>query len=232
MTKRFYNNASVKGGEGGWTVHLDGKPVHTPSRAALLLPSSSLAEAVAAEWNAQGEKIDPATMPLTRLANTAIDRVKTREGAVADDIASYAASDLLCYRADTPEGLVTMQKQHWDPALAAMEEETGAKFLVVTGVVHQDQPEKALAAVRKAFAAYDAFALAALHTATTLTGSAILALLHARGRMRAEDTWSAAHVDEDWQISQWGEDAEAAARRKERWGEMAAASVVLAAADN
>ncbi len=166
-------------------------------------------------------------MPLTRLANSAIDGVAGREAEVRADIAEYAGSDLVCYRAHGPERLVERQCRAWDPILAWSRDTLGARFEVATGIMPVAQPDAGRAAVAEALARLDAFTLAALHVMTTLMGSALLALAHARGRLSAEEAWAAAHVDEDWQISQWGKDAEAAARRERRWAEMQAASRML-----
>jgi chaperone required for assembly of F1-ATPase len=229
LPKRFYAAVTVAGTDaGGLRVLLDGKTVRTPAKAVLAVPARALAEAIAAEWEAQGEHIDPATLPLTRLVNSAIDGVQGREAAVRDDIAKYAASDLLCYRATGPEPLVRRQSEVWDPVLAWSREELGASFVVGEGITPVAQPEAATAALARALAAYDAFALAALHVMTTLMGSGLLALAHARGRLGVEAAWAAAHVDEDWQIGTWGEDGEANARRQRRWLEMQSASRLLA----
>jgi chaperone required for assembly of F1-ATPase len=192
-----------------------------------MLPSRALAEAVADEWRAQGERIDPLTMPLTRLANSVIDGVVGREEAVIDDIMSHAASDLLCYRAKAPQALVKAQEAHWDPVLAWAKEALGAPLTLAEGVKHVAQPEPSLGRLRKALVGRDAFSLAALHVMTALTGSALLALAVARGRLTPEQAWKAAHVDEDWQISQWGEDAEAKLRRENRRRDFEAAAKLL-----
>ena len=220
-------NPSPQGG-GGYGVLLDGKPVRTPAKALLALPTRALAEAVAGEWEAQPEHIDPAAMPLTRLANSVIDGVRGRAAEVRADIVTYAGSDLLCYRATEPEELVRRQAGLWDPVLAWGREALGARLEVAEGLMPMTQPEAAQRAVARALDDQDAFALAALHVMTTLTGSALLALAHAQGRLTAEQAWAAAHVDEDWQSGKWGEDAEAATRRQRRWSEMQAASRMLA----
>jgi chaperone required for assembly of F1-ATPase len=226
--KRFYRTSSVDGRAPAFRVLLDGKPVRTPARRELAVPSRALAEALAAEWQAQGEYIDPASMPLTRLANSAIDGVTGREGEVRADIAKCARSDLLCYRAEGPAELVRRQAEAWDPVLAWARDALGARLVLGQGIVPVAQPPAATAAIEGALAGLDAFALSAHHVMATLTGSALLALAHARGRLTAEEAWAAAHVDEDWQISRWGEDAEARARRDRRWTEMQAASRLLA----
>lgn len=228
LPKRFYESADVAESDGGWAVRLDGKPIRTPAKSELILPKRALGLAVAAEWSAQGEKIDPHTMPLTRLVNSAIDGVAGREGEVIDDICAYAGSDLVCYRADQPQELVALQARHWDPVLAWAGEAMGARFILAEGVMHQAQPEESLERVRRAVAGHEALALAGLHVITSMSGSALLALSLAQGKLDADAVWAAAHVDEDWQISQWGEDSEAAARRAARRAEFDAATQMLA----
>jgi chaperone required for assembly of F1-ATPase len=226
--KRFYRSASADGAPPTCRVLLDGRPVRTPARREMAVPTRPLAEALAAEWEAQGERVDPATMPLTRLVNSALDGVTGRQRDVRAEIAKYAASDLLCYRAEGPAELVRRQADAWDPVLAWAREALGARLVLGQGIVPVAQPRAATAAVERALAELDAFGLAAHHVMTTLMGSALLTLAHARGRLTAEEAWAAAHVDEDWQIGQWGEDAEAEARRDRRWAEMQAASRMLA----
>src|SRR5262245_11225802 len=223
LPKRSYESVTVAEGERGFHVLLDGRPARTPGKAELALPTRALA----AEWEAQGEQMDPLTMPLTRLANSAIDGVRGREPEVRGDICKYAGSDLLCYRAPGPEELVRRQTEAWDPVLAWVREALGAPLVTGEGIVPVAQPQAVGAAIEKALAGLDAFALTAHHVMTALTGSAVLALAHAGGRLSAEQTWAAAHIDEDWQISQWGWDAEAKARRDRRWAEMQAASRLL-----
>ncbi|MDX2265980.1 MAG: ATP12 family protein [Hyphomicrobiales bacterium] len=226
--RRFYETVSVEAAEGGWRVLLDGKTVKTPARANLTFPTAALAERIAAEWRAQGERIDPAAMHATRLANTAIDRVRERERAVADDIAAFAASDLLCYRAEAPTALRKRQDRAWDPPLQWAERALGSKFAVGVGISPVAQPRDAVARIAAFFAGRDAFQLAALHTMTTLAGSAILVAAHASSAMTLTEIWRAACVDEDWQAERWGEDAEAARRKAFRWAEMEAASAFFA----
>jgi chaperone required for assembly of F1-ATPase len=201
--------------------------LRTPAKVELAVPTAALAQAIAAEWEAQGEHIDPTSMPLTRLANSAIDGVKPRQEQVRADIAKYAGSDLLCYRAEAPDGLQRRQSEAWDPILRWADETLGVRFATGMGLMPVAQSDAAKAAVARAVDDYDGFALAALHVMTTLMGSVLLALAHARGHLTAEQAWAAAHVDEDWQISKWGDDAEAKARRERRWAEMQAASRML-----
>jgi chaperone required for assembly of F1-ATPase len=228
LPKRFYQRVDVADRDGGFALLLDGKPVRTPGKKQLSLPSRALAEAVAEEWAAQKERIDPTTMPLTKLANSAIDGVTGREDAVIGDILNYAGSDLLCYRAEGPRGLIEAQQAHWDPVLAWAKSALGAPFVLAEGIVHVAQPQASLDRLREALKGHDPFGLAALHVMTGLTGSALLALAVALGRMTPEQAWEAAHVDEDWQIAQWGEDAEAASRRAARRRDFDAAARALA----
>ncbi len=229
LPKRFYEKAAAVATPEGFGLHLDGRPARTPGRAVLAVASLAVAEAMAAEWNAQGTLIDPATMPLTRLANTAIDGVAPRVAAVIDEIVAYAGSDLLCYRAEEPEGLVARQEARWSPVLAWARHTFGARFILVAGIRHAEQPAESLARLRAAAATPDPLRLAALNLATTLTGSALLALALARGRLTADEAWALAHLDEDWQIERWGADAEASARRALRRRDFDAAALALAA---
>lgn len=222
LPKRFYKEASAAPREeGGFAVLLDGRTVKTPARAPLVVPSRALAGAMADEWAAQGEFVDPRTMWLTRLANTAIDRVSPRREAVIDEIAAFAGADLLCYRADHPDGLAQRQAEHWEPLLAWAEQAFGARLRVTAGIVHVAQDEAALAALRRAIADLDAFELSALHNAVTLTGSAILGLALVHGRLDPDRAFEAAHVDEAWQAGMCGEDEEEAARLALRRAELA-----------
>ena len=218
------------GGESAqvFRILLDGRAARTPAKAELAVPTQALAEAIAAEWEAQRGQIDAAAMPLTRLVNTAIDGVTPRLAQVRDNIVAFAANDLLCYRADAPDPLVVQQSAHWDPVLAWAREALGARFEVAMGLMPIAQPEPAIAAVAAALEDLDPFRLAAVHVMTTLTGSALLTLAHTRGALTAKAAWAAAHVDEDFQVSQWGEDTEATRRRARRWAEMQAASRLFA----
>jgi chaperone required for assembly of F1-ATPase len=217
--KRFYKAVGVTDEGGGFGIALDGRAVRTPAKAPLLVPSRALAEAIAGEWEAQGEHIVPASMVLTKLANTAIDRIAGREQAVVADIVAFAGCDLLCYRADAPERLAARQAGAWDPVLIWAARRLGSRFVCVTGVVHHPQPKPALEALARELEPHSPFRLAALHTITTLTGSAILALAIVDGAIPAGEAWNAAHVDEDWQIEQWGPDDEAESRRAARRAE-------------
>jgi chaperone required for assembly of F1-ATPase len=227
LRKRFYKHAhAAESGEGSVAVLLDGKPVLTPSRRPLAATSRRLAQAIASEWDAQTELIDPARMPLTRFANAVIDTVIDKPQPVADEIAKYIGSDLLFYRADAPVGLVEKQSQAWDPVLVWVHEACGARFVLAEGIVYTTQSHDAVAAMR-AKIPHDPWRLAAVSSITTLTGSALLALALAHDALDADAAWSAAHVDEDWQMSQWGRDQLALERRAFREAEFQAAVSVL-----
>lgn len=226
--KRFYKEAAIAEAEGGFAVTLDGKPIRTPSGRQIMIPSRELAGAVASEWAAQGETIDPMTMPLTRIANSVVEGVVDRVDQVRDDLAKYFESDLLFYRAGHPEGLVAREAAHWDPVLFWAAETLGARFILSEGIMHVKQPDAAVQAVRAALP-QDAWSVAALHIVTTLTGSALLALALIHGARDAGQVWAAAHVDEDWNIEQWGADEEASSRRAIRARDFEAAVAVLAA---
>lgn len=230
LPKRFYAEAGVIPAAGdGFAIALDGKALRTPSRQEFAVPETRLAEAIAAEWQAQAELIDPATMPLTRLVNTALDGVASAQEAVFEEILRYAGSDLLCYRAGSPEALVARESEAWDPYLdwaASM----GARLVLSEGIVHVEQPPEAIRALATLLRRHASpLQLAALHTVTSLTGSMVLALALAEGQGQADEIWAAAHVDEDFNIAQWGEDHEAAERRAKRQLEFAAAALVLEA---
>jgi chaperone required for assembly of F1-ATPase len=224
--KRFYAKAGVGEAEGSFTVTLDNRPIRTPSGRIITIPSRAIAEAVAAEWEAQQEMINPLTMPMTRFANSVVEAVVDRTTAVTEDIARYFNSDLLFYRAGHPEALVAREAKHWDPVLFWAADELGAHFILAEGVVHVHQPDEAVAAARAALPA-DPWSIAATHVVTTLTGSALLALALARGLLDAEAVWAAAHVDEDWNADQWGTDEEAAERRAARSVDFRAAARIL-----
>jgi len=227
LPKRFYREVSVGEADGGYGILLDGRPVRTPKKLQLIVPTRPLAEAIAAEWAAQGEHIDPASMPLSKLAITAIDGVTGTMTEVAADIVRFAGSDLICYRAEAPAALAVLQAAAWDPVLRWVETTSGARFFLAEGVMPVTQSLDALSRFGNLVAPFGAFALAALHVMTTLTRSAFLAMAVAMGRLTAEEAWAAAHVDEDWQIARWGVDVEAAERRARRHMEMLAAARFL-----
>ncbi len=208
--RRFWTGASVVPVEGGFTVHLDARPVRTPLKAPLILPTRELAEAVAAEWQAQEGRVDPETMPFTRTANSAIDKVAARQGEVAAMLAEYGATDLLCYRAEGPADLVARQSAGWDPILDWAAEALGARLHVTTGVMHVGQPPESLASLHRRIDALSHFQLSAFHDLVAISGSLVLAFAVTQGRLTAEEAWTLSRIDEDWQISLWGEDEEAA----------------------
>jgi chaperone required for assembly of F1-ATPase len=226
LRRRFYGKAATAPAAEGFAVRLDGKAVRTPAGRILAAPTPAMAAAIAAEWDAQRDVIDPAKMPLTRLANVIIDGVSERPRPVAAEVERYLATDLVCYRAAVPLGLVERQARLWDPIVAWAREALGAQFSLREGVVHVVQPEAALAAARAAVPD-DPWRLGAVHAVTTLTGSALIALALLRARLTAEEAWQAAHVDEDWNMEQWGRDEIALARRAFQFTELDAAATVL-----
>jgi chaperone required for assembly of F1-ATPase len=230
LRKRFYADAGLSEADGGFTVTLDGKPIKTPSGRTVIVPVRALAETIAAEWAAQGENIEPLTMPLTRFANSVVQGVVDQAEAVRDDVAKYLASDLLFYRAGHPEGLVAREAAHWDPILFWAAESLEAHFILAEGVVHVRQPDSAIAAAR-ARLPVDPWAIAAMHVITALTGSALLALALFLGVIDQDQAWAAAHVDEDWNAEKWGVDGEVATRRAAKLVDFRAAAGVLKALD-
>ena len=232
LPKRFYEGAEAVETPQGWELRLDGKPARTPARNPLRHASRATMEEVAREWAGQGERIDPAPMPMTRLLNVALDAVPARAQEVADDIVKYAGSDLLCYRAGEPASLVEAENAAWNPALDWAKDTLGARLRLAEGVMFAAQPPEARDAIARAVAgADDPLTLAALHSMTSLTGSAVLALAVWKGFLTAEQAWAAAHVGEDCQMRVWGADAEALARRAARWADMQAAARAVVAAE-
>lgn len=230
LPKRFYTAAETARTAEGFAVRLDGKPVRTPGRAVLALPTAAAAAIVAAEFAAQGETINPVTMPALRLVNSAIDGVAQDVEAVLDDVVRFCGSDLVCYRAAGPAALVARQAAAWDPVLAWAQGALGARFYLAEGVVHVEQPAEAVNSVRRWLGQRrEPFRLAALHVLTTLTGSALLALAVEAEALPADAAWAAAHVDEDWNAEQWGTDAEALARNAARRRDFDAAVALLRA---
>lgn len=228
--KRVYKEAGVAPVEGGFGVLLDGKPARTPGRAHLVLPTESAARLVADEFSAQGEEMDLVSMPVLRLVNTAVDGVAREPEAVVEDILRFASSDLLLYRADSPAALVDRQNAAWDPVLDWARGTLHGRFILAEGVMPVEQPREAVGAVRIHLASRtEPLRLAALHVMTTLMGSALLALAVEAGRLTPDEAWGAAHVDEDWNIEQWGLDSEAVARRNARRRDMKAAAGLIEA---
>lgn len=227
LPARFYKAVTVAQTEDGLHVQLDRRTVKTPKKRVLSLPTVALAEAIKSEWDAQETHIDPATMPLTKLANTALDGIAGNEAPIVDAIVEYLGGDTLLYRAESPRELVALQTQTWDPVLAWATETLNLKVTPVTGIMPVEQPEASANTARELLSAASAFELVALHVITTLTGSLLLALALKTGHLSPDAVWSAAHVDEDYQISQWGEDSFARKRRNDRHGEFTAAHRLL-----
>jgi len=224
--KRFYKEVSASpspGNLGGFTVLLDGKPVKTPKRAVLNLPNLALAEAIAEEWREQGETLDTQKMPLTRLAFAAIDVVTPERKQIAEQVLKYANTDLLCYRAEDPPELVARQAHTWNPLLDWAAETYGVRLKVGSGIRHVAQPDGAIAELETAVSRYDEFELAALHTATSITGSLVLALALAEEEVDAREAFDAAMLEEKFQSEKWGIDAEAEKRRRHLLVELTAA---------
>jgi chaperone required for assembly of F1-ATPase len=225
--RRFYTTVSTTPDGDTWQLLLDGRKAKTPGKRPMTAPAEAIAERLASEWAAQKIHIDPASMPLTTLACTAIDAVTLQADAVAAEIVKYAGTDLLCYRADGPEALVAAEAEAWDPLLDWAARELGAIFAVSNGLAHVTQPPGVATNIAAAVGVRHPLSLAALHVLTTLMGSAVLALAVDRRRLSIAQAWRAAHVDEDWQIAKWGVDSEAVTRRAVRHEEAAVAAFVL-----
>jgi len=228
VTKRLYDAAAAVPADGGLTVALDGRPVRTPAKAPLVVPGAALAEAIASEWAAQDAEVRPETMPLTRLANSAIDRVAARRAEVVDQVAAYGNTDLLCFRADAPSALVERQTAVWQPLVDWAAATLGASLRVTTGIVPVAQPPETLAALRMALEALDDFELGAVGQLTAATGSLVIALALDAGRLTPDEAFAASQLDETFQMEAWGEDDEALARRAALEAEIAAAARFLA----
>jgi chaperone required for assembly of F1-ATPase len=209
--KRFWQQATAEACEGGFTVRLDGRPVKTPAKAAFVLPTMAMARAAAAEWDAQTGAVRAETMPVTRAANSAIDKVSVQFAEVADLLAAYGDSDLLCYRAEKPDELVARQAAAWDPLLLWAGAELQAPLRATSGVIHIAQPAGSLDRLRAELTGASAFELTALHDLIAISGSLILGLAVARGRLSAAEAFSISRIDEHWQAELWGEDEDAAA---------------------
>lgn len=225
--KRFWTEAAAVATGGQWAVELDGKPIRTPARALLRVPARPLAEAIAAEWNAVEERVDPRAMPLTGLANAALDRVAPDRPAFAQGIARYRESDLACYRAEGPRALAARQEEHWDALLAWARRRFDVDFRTTAGIVPVAQPPATLARLSHAVGALDSFRLAALSPLVTIGGSLVAGLAVLEGAMSAEQAWEAVSIDERWQLEQWGSDAEAEAALANRRRDFLAAARFL-----
>lgn len=209
--KRFWKHATAHERDGGYGVMLDERSVNTPNKTPLIVPTLPMAEAIAAEWDAQSEKIDPLSMPVTRSANSALDKVLSQQAEVVAMLAEYGDSDLLCYRAAGPVELIALQVAAWDSVLDWAADEFGSRLSVGEGVMHVAQDSGLLANLHKEVAAFDHFALVGVHDLVSISGSLILALAVTRGAIPVEDAWGKSRVDEHWQASQWGDDEDASA---------------------
>jgi chaperone required for assembly of F1-ATPase len=217
LPKRFYTEATVAEEDGRFAIKLDGRGARTPAKNLLSLPTHLAASIVAREWNEQIDVINPHLMPATRIVNTALDGVSTMMADVGAEIADFAGSDLVCYRAADPPGLVLLQDQHWNPVTDWARDRLGARFVLAQGIIHASQSTEALAKIRDAVSGYDdPIALACLHVLTTLSGSCLIALMAASGAASGETAWQAATVDDNWNIQFWGQDEEAAIRMNRR----------------
>ena len=229
--KRFFKQVGVEKEEEGWSIRLDAKPVRTPARLRLLVPSAALAEAIADEWRAVSEKIDPRTMPLTGLANAAIDRVAPEREKFAEGLAKYAEADLACYRADGPRELVALQEREWDKLLAFARRRYDVDFATTSGLMHVAQPRPTLERLSHAVAALDPFRLAGLSPLVTIGGSLVAALAVMEQAVTPEAAWDAVSLDERWQLEQWGTDRDAEAALQNRARDFFAAARFLVLLD-
>ena len=210
--RRFWKTADISQSDQGFTVLLDGRRVMTPARAPLVVPTRALAQAIADEWQAQEETVTPATMPFTRMSNSALDKLGFQREAVADMLAAYGDSDLTCYRADSPETLVKRQKAGWDPLLDWLDQEFKARLLPRSGVIHAPQDEATLKRLSTLVHEFTPFELAAFHDLVSISGSLVIALAYTHGGQPAEALWDLSRIDEHWQEEQWGRDEEAHAQ--------------------
>lgn len=208
--KRFWDAAHVVEIEGGHTVHLDARPVRTPGKLPLIVPTKEMAHAIAAEWDAQDGVINPLSMPVTRAANSAIEKVTPQRAAVVAELAGYGGSDLICYRAVSPEGLIAKQAAAWDPWLAWVANAFDAPLIQGQGVMPIAQPPESLARLHARVDMFDAFQLAGFHDLVAISGSLVLALAVTQGKLDPHEAWTLSRIDEDWQIAEWGADEEAA----------------------
>lgn len=225
--KRFWQEARTERVEGGWLIRLDARPVRTPARRLCVVPIAAMADRIAAEWNAQDERIDPLSMPLTRAASTCLDRVMPEVDAVRRNVAGYGGTDLLCYRAPEPPELVARQARGWDPLLDWVAEAFAARLVVGEGVMHIAQPPEAVTRLGAEVETLDAWEMTALSELTTLTGSLVLALAVSHGRLEPAQAWQLSRLDEQWSIEQWGEDAEAAQQTARREADFMVAAELL-----
>ena len=227
--KRFYKSAAIEQTGGGFRILLDGKPVHTPGGNVLALPIRALAESIAGEWRDQKTDIEPLSMPMLRMANTALDGIAANRPAVVDAVARFGEHDLICYRAEQPPELAVLQDQAWSPMLDWLAVRHGARLAAAAGLTHIPQPPEALAALRRVVEGMDDFALAALHVMASVTGSLVLALALAEGKLNPAQAFQMSRSDEDYQAGKWGADAEAETRARALARELDVALAFLAA---
>lgn len=227
LPKRFYKDVTIGEEGGSFQILLDGRSVKSPAKKALDVPNRAIAQALVVEWDAQVDKIDPATMPLTRLINSTIDGVDDARGAMIDEIVAYLGNDFICYPASHPERLVERQAALWQPVLDWTGEQLGGKFLQASGILAVEQSPVMGEALRKLWDDLDRYQLAGVHSIMTISGSALLAFAFWRGFLSSEALWTAAMVDEDWNVEMWGEDEEATKRRSFRKADMDAACLVV-----
>lgn len=225
--KRFYKSVDITQLETGWAVALDGKPIKTPAKRPFAAPTKALAEAAAAEWDGQEGEIKPAAMPITKSVNTALDRTAPEYDAVADMVAEYGGSDLICYRADAPAELIARQAAAWDPLLDWSAANLNARLVTAVGVMHTLQPDEGQMALAAAVRQHDPFELTGLYDLVALSGSLIIGLAVAGGHMSPTEGWGASRVDHIWQEDQWGVDDDAAAQAAYKAEEFSQASRLI-----
>lgn len=228
LPKRFYKSAASTPHSSGYGIELDGRAIKTPKRTPLIVQTEALANAIAAEWDALVDKIDPEKLPLTKIANTVLDGIIGREREIHDDLVRYIGNDLLFYRAELPAALVSRQAAAWDPVLAWFAETYDARFKTTVGIMPIEQNLLMVAKAASALSHETAMSLAPLHVMTTLTGSALLTIAHLKGHLTPDQVWHATHIDEDWQVERWGDDDEALTRRAKRRAELQSAADFLA----
>ena len=225
--KRFYKSVALAEVENGWSVALDGKPIKTPAKRPFVASTRVMAEAAADEWDAQEDKINPASMPITKAVNTALDRTAPEHDAVAGMVSDYGGSDLICYRAEGPEGLIARQAAAWDPLIDWAADRYKARLITTTGVMHILQPEEGQAALRAVVRSYDPFKLTGLYDLVALSGSLVIGLAVAERNLTPEEGWAASRVDHIWQEDQWGPDDEATAQAAYKAEEFAQAARLI-----
>ena len=225
--KRFYKEVTFIEQEGSYLVQLDGRQIKTPEKSLCLIPTMKMAEAVAKEWDDQKDDVEPHQMPITKLMNTAIDRVGKRREELIEELVEFAGSDQLCYRADNPEALVLLQKKVWDPHLKLLHDNHGVSFKLTNSIVFVEQDVKSLLKIRKIIEKIEDFKLTAFYGMTTVTGSISIGINLFEGHVSVDEAWAAGHLDENFQVSQWGEDDEAAERRNNLKNELKNAAYFL-----